>query len=40
MGVDGILGLSPDTSSSSGPSFIKSLKDNDLIDEPMVSFYL
>ena len=37
--ADGILGLAPE-SSNNGPSFVKLLKDQKIIDKKMFSFYL
>jgi len=36
---DGILGLSPDEFGN-GPSFVAALKQQNLIDQKMISFYL
>lgn len=38
VGIDGVLGLGPNTQDNSGPSFIKTLYDSGRIYQPLVSF--
>lgn len=39
-GYDGILGMSPDDESQNGPSYIKALYDQGVIQEKVVTFWL